>query len=107
MRRDQGNIQRATRIIKSKSILQTECCWKSRMLFPVKRNSYSEGEKKKGTLILKEEFENLKTELIEEFRSMKRLFFTEVKVSKNESLQNYDKEIPAKPSERLMNSLEK
>ena len=77
------------------------------MLFPVKRNSYSEGEKKKAILILKEEFENLKTELIEEFRSMKRSFFAEVKVSKNESLQNYDKEIPEKPSERLMNSLEK
>lgn len=38
---------------------------------------------------------------------MKKSFFAEVKVFKNELWQDYDKDIPAEPSERLMNSLEK
>ena len=33
--------------------------------------------------------------------------FTDAKVLRNELLQDYDKDIPAEPSERLMNSLEK
>ena len=35
---------------------------------------------------------------------MKKSFFGEVTVSKNDLLQDYDKGIPAEPSERLMNS---
>ena len=38
---------------------------------------------------------------------MKKSFFAEVRVFKNELWQDYDKDIPAEPSERLMNFLEK
>lgn len=45
---------------------------------------------------------------MEELRNMKKSFLPGVKVLKNESLQNYDKDIPAEPSsERLLKSLKK
>ena len=65
-----------------------------------------EVDKKKEILILKEELGKLKTALIEEFRYMKKSLFAEVQVLKNELLQDYDKDIPAEPSESLMTSLE-
>ena len=74
---------------------------------PKENQASAEVDKKKEILILKEEFENLKTALIEEFRNIKKSLFTDAKVLRNELLQDYDKDIPAEPSERLMNSLEK
>ena len=99
----------ATRIIQSQSQSiklnaegNREC-----FLLPKETQILGKVDKTKEILILKEELENLKTKLTEEFRNIKKSFFAEIKVLKNELLHDYDKDTPAEPSERLMNSLEK
>ena len=69
---------------------------------PREKHTSGKVDKKTEILILKEQFQNLKTELNEEFINMKKLYFAEA-----ELLQYYDKDILVEPSQRLINSLEK
>ena len=83
--------------IKVNAVGNQEC-----LSMPKEKHTSGKVDKKTEILILKEQFQNLKTELIEEFRNMKKLDFAEAKL-----LQCYDKDILVEPSERLINSLEK